>query len=410
MAAPHSKYFAPNYTLIINGKVMGPEFMKMVDSATFEDESELMSSLKFKIRYKANTRSGVSDDIMNTKIIGPGNNVVLRGGYGNDIVDIGAGYITNLEPDFSENSDPTISIVCYDNLYKMSKRKSASGEVFSKYKDSKIAYTLGEKHGFVVEITDSSSSFGIRQTHGVKIRTQKRGSSDLDFLKELAKLNSYDLYCKWDSKKKRYRLFFESPKDQTKEVMTFVYGRGDTPYDVESVNDIPTGKLLSFKPTLTIGNQFTKYEVHSWDKKGGKKITHSITMDEYMNGQEDLKFGGVKADGLLKSKSTTTSGAGVTKKAFGTSTEVVSTRVFGDEEEAQKYLMNHMHNLAKDFITGSCRVSGNQYIRSRQVHKFDGLGAYFNGKYFIKKVSHTFNSSSYSCNLNVRKVLREIAQ
>ena len=224
----------------------------------------------------------------------------------------------------------------------------------------------------------------------------------------LAKSNSFDLYCKWDSTKKRYILFFEPPNDRTKEVMTFVYGKGDTPYNVINKNNKLIGKLLSFKPKLSISAHFTKYKVYSWDKTGTKKIAHTISMDEFMSGQEELKFTGIKSDGLLINKKAVTSGAGVTNKAFGEEIETVSTKTFNTEIDAKKYLEAHMMQIAKDFITGSCRLPGNQYLRSRQIHNFEGLGAFFNGKYFIKKITHTFDSNGYSSNLEVRKVLKEM--
>lgn len=410
MADPLSKYFAPNYYLVINGKVMDKNFMSLVTSAEFEDESELMSSLKFTLKFQRNVIGGIDDSILSYKFLSPGNNVILKGGYGNELKDIGAGFIVDLEPNYSENGDPTMTVICYDNLYKLSKRKAEKGEIFDKYRDSQIASILGERHGFIISISDSSSYSGIRRTKGINARVQKRGSTDLAFLKELAKQNSYDLYCKWDGKKKRYALFFEPPRDRTKEVITFIYGQGNTPFNVTNVNNVLTGKLLSFKPKLSITNQYTKYKVYSWDKKGNKKISYTMSMDEFMRGQDDLKFGGLKADGILKNKTAVTSGAGVTQKAFGTEVETISTRTFETEEQARKYLEEHMVKLAKDFITGSAKISGNQYIQSRQIHKFGGLGAYFDGKYFMKKVTHRFDSSGYNCTLDVRKVLKEITQ
>lgn len=405
---------APFYELIINGVIMNETFMRTVDNVTFEDESELISSLSFTIRYSRMVKNGVSNDLLNMKLISPGNLVVLKGGYGVDLVEMGAGYVTNLEPDFREGQDPIIKVVCYSQLQKLSKNKSEKGETFGVpgdvLRDSQIASIIGERNGFIIRQSDTSSFRGIRKTPNRRIpRIQKRGSSDLSLLKEMAKHSNYEIFDKWDGKKKRFTMYFEPSRDLTgTEVMTFIYGDGSTPTNAANINGKILQTLKSFKPVFSISSQFTKYKVFSWDKKTAKKISFTLDMDAFMGGQEDLKLGGTKADKLLKKKAAT-SGAGVQQKSFGNVTEIISTRTFEDEASAKEYLINHMKKIAKDFITGSGTINGNQYLQSRQVHKFDGLGAFFNGNYFFKKVTHTFNSSGYNVGLDVRKVVKENA-
>jgi len=399
--------YAPYYELIIGGAKMDDNFMKLVSEVSFEDEALMISSLKFKVKYRRNIKGGTSDDILNMKALSPGNLVILRGGYGSDIKDIGAGYIMDLDPDFSDNADPTVSVTCYDQLQKLSLRKSEKGEVFKNFRDSQICSILGERNGFYIRIADASTWFGIRKTTGKKVRTIKRGASDLDMLKELAKLNSFDLYCKWMPEKKRFNLFFEPPKDRTKQVVKYVYGSGDVPVVPQDFNGEVIGKLVSFNPKFSVTTQFTRYKVFSWDKKAARKISYTLSMDEFMAGQEDLKIGGNKSDTLLK-KNAATSGAGVRKKAFGEVTEIIGKRLFTSEADAKNYLIMHMKKMAKDFIKGSGKAAGNQYLQSRQVHEFEGLGAMFSGKYFMDKVTHKFSPSGYNCTFNARRVLREL--
>lgn len=404
---PDYDKYAPYSELIINGSKMDSNFMSLIDEIRFEDESDLSSSLIFKMRYRQIKKDGINDDILSSKIISPGNLVILRGGYGNNIRDIGAGYITDITPDFTDNGEPTIEIVCYDLLQRLSVHKSDKGETFENFRDSQIASIIGERNGFSISLTDAASFAGIRKTKEKLTRTQKRGMSDLDFLKELAKLNSYDLYCKWDGKRKRFGLFFEPPKDRTKEVIRYVYGDGSIPHEVKNLNGELVGTLKSFKPTFSITSQFTKYKVYAWNAQGSRQIAHTIDMSEYIAGQVDLKFAGRNADELL-TKNVVTSGAGVRKKAFGEVVEVVSTKIFKTESEAKTYLIMHMKKMVKDLLNGSAAVRGNEILQSRQIHKFDGLGAFFNGKYFISKVTHTFNTNGYDCQLQVRRALKEL--
>jgi len=401
--------YAPNFELIIGGAKMDSNFMKLISEVTFEDESLYISSLTFTMRFRQEVIGGTKSSIMDMKVLSPGNLVVLRGGYGTDLNDIGAGYITDLEPNFSDTEEPTIKVTCLDQLHKTTLNKTEKGESYEGLRDSQVVSTIGERNGFLINKSDASTFFGIRLTQkNPKRGIQKRGTADFDYLKELAKLNTYDLYCKWDGKKKRFGLFFEPPKDRTKEVFEYVYGDGTVPQTPTSIGGVIKGALLSFKPTFSVTSQFTEYKVISWDRKATKKIEFSLTMDEFMGGQSKLKMGGFSADDLLKNKTAVTSGAGVRKEAFGKSIEIVSTRTFPNEQEAKKYLTNHMKNLAKDWITGNGRVLGNQYLQSRQVHKFSGLGAFFDGKYFFKKVTHKFSPEGYFCEFDVRKVLKEL--
>jgi len=404
--AIQSDPYAPNFTLNIQGVEPGERFLKAITEAKFEDESDRISSLRFTMNYRRLYEGGFNADLISSKFFSPGNLVVLRGGYGNDIRDIGAGYITELDPNFPDQGEPNISVTCFDQLHKLSLNKTEKGETFKDLRDSQIASTIGERNGFKISMNDPTSFAGIRRTlGGTKTRVQKRGQSDLDFLKELAKLNAYELFCKWDDKGKRFLLFFEPPKDRTKPVFTYMYDM-NVPYNVSKHKNEFIATLNSFKPKISIAAQYTKYKVFSFDRKTGKKIAHTLTMDEFMQGQEDLKLGGLKSDELLK-KNAATSGAGVRQKAFGDVTEIVGDKNFASEQEAKEYLRNHMRKIARDFITGTGKIIGNQYMQSRQVNKFGNLGAFFDGNYFMKKVVHVFNDAGYKGSLTVRKTIKE---
>lgn len=406
MGKSNSDPYAPNWEILINGAKMGDDFLNLIDDVTVEDNAEFISSLSFKVRYQKNVIGGISNDFRDMKFISPGNLVVIKAGYGKDLQDIGAGYIVDLEPDYPENGDPTFSVTCYDQLHKLSNNKSEKGETFKGFRDSQITSIIGERNGFYIRLSDKSTWSGIRKSKFKKTRVQKRGSSDLDFVKELAKLNSFDLYNKWDAKKKRFVLFFEPPKDRTKEMVTYTYGDGDSPVVMAEKDGKLSAKLYSFKPTFSISSQFTEYKVFAHDRKSEKKIEYTLSMDEFMGGQEDLKLGGSRAENLLK-KNSATSGAGVRDKAMGKNVEVISKKLFNNEIEAKEYLTAHMKKLAKDFITGNGTMSGNQYLASRQVISIDGVGAFFDGKYFIKKVTHKITKSDYKTSIEVRKTIRE---
>jgi len=398
--------FAPRFKLTVNGAELSDRLHSLIRKVEFEDESEFASSMSYQLSYRQDKIGGTDEGILYSKLISPGNLIVLKGGYGTDLVDIGAAFVTDLEPDFSANGEPVLNIIGYDRLHLLSLRKSEKGEKFEKYRDSQIASILGERNGFAISTTDSDSYAGIRKTKEIKVRQQKRGSSDLDFLKELAKFNAYDLYCKWNKDQKRFSLFFEPSKDRTKEVMTFKYNDDNAPFNVQNVNGKLLAKLLSFKPRMSVLNQFTKYKVFAWDRKMERKISYTMSMDEFLPELGNIKLGGVDAGDDVDDKSTQ-SGATIRNQTFGEMVEIISTKDFENEKDAKDYLAMHMKKLAKDFINGSAEINGCQYLQSRQIHNFEGLGPYFSGKYFMKKVKHVFNDKGYKCKLDVRKAIKE---
>ena len=400
--------YAPYYELIINGATMNADFMKLVKGASAEDEAQFGSAVKFNLRYTQNYIGGVSTDLMSLKVLSPGNLVVLRGGYGSDLKELGAGYITDLKPDYSESAEPSVEVVCYDRLQGMSMNKSAKGEAWSKIRDSQVAVAIAQRNGLYAVEVDSATAWGVRKTPMNKLRgIQKRGISDLDYLKELAKLNSYDLYCRWHDKSKQFVLYFEPPTDRTKEVFEFVYGDGSVPMNLTENNGKAKAALLSFKPEFSLTSQFTKYQVHSWNRDAMRAIDYTLSMDEFLKMKDDIKFSGLKADQRHK-KTDDTSGADWRQKAFGETIEIISTKSFPTEREAKEYLIRHMKSTVRDFIKGTGKVTGCQYLQSRQVHRLSNLGAFFDGKYFMNRVTHKFDDSGYVCDLDVRKVMKEL--
>jgi len=402
--------FAPNCVLLINDIELEERLMNCISDITFEDESDGASSLTFNVSYQMNIIGGISTDILRSKIFSPGNKVVLRGGYGIDVLDIGAGYIAEIEPNFSEDAPPSFRVVCYDKLHTLSLMKSETGRSWiSSWRDSQIATFIGSEAGFVISQTESASLEGIRKTrsrYGEQPRVQKRGESHYSFLRSLADQNGFELACRWDGKASKFRLYFEPAKDQTKPLFIFEYGSNST-YPVSTVDTGElVGSLLSFTPRFSITSQFTKYRAYSVNPQG-EEIAHTMTLDEFVE-KRDAKFGGLFAEELTPfMKGSTGGGADTMTNAFGEVIEVVSTKIFDNRQQANEYLKMHMRKLARDFLSGPASIKGNQYIQSRQVHEFRGLGPLFDGKYYVKTAKHNFTDSGYSTTIDVRKTTPE---
>lgn len=402
--------FAPNCVLVVNDMELDDALMTQISDITYEDEGDGSSSLSFSVSYQSNVLGGISTDLLNTKVFSPGNLIALRGGYGTELQDIGAGYVTDIEPNFHADQSPTFRVVCYDQLHRLSLEKSETGRSWiSTWRDSQIATFVGSESGFIIAQTDTASVAGVRKTrsrYGEQPRIQKRGEANYSFMRELADQNGFELCCKWDGKAKKFRLFFEPPRDQLAPVFIFEYGTNIPYHMAPDENGVYVGTLTSFQPRFSVTSQFTKYRAYSTNPQG-QPIAHTMTLDEFID-EKDTKLGGIFADTLIQlSSGKTIGGAESTQNAFGEILDIISTKVFDNRQQANEYLKIHMRKLARDFMSGPAVIKGNQFIQSRQVHEFRGLGPLFDGKYYVKSCKHQFNRDGYETTMEVRKTTPE---
>lgn len=402
--------YAPNFILLINDVPLSDDIMRFIPSAKFEHESDNISSIIFDVSYQVNAIGGISNTILYDKLFSPGNKVVIRGGYGDNIIDMGGGYIREIEPSFNENEAPTLKIICYDKLHNFTLYKSETGRSWpSNWRDSQIATYIGTEGGFLIDESESASLFGIRKTRnrdGEPPRIQKRGESNYDFLRSLADLNGFEMSCTYDPKVKKFRLFFEPHRDQSSPLITFEYGTaGDYQVTIDSLG-AAKGTLLSFKPKFSITSQFTKYRAYSVDENG-QEIAHTMTLGDFIDEeQESIKAGGLFVEELLKAKSARSS-ANVQQNVSGELIEVVSTKIFSSRKQANEYLKLHMRQLSRNYVTGTAEVKGNQLLQARQVHNLTGLGPFFDGKYYIRKATHDFSPDGFKTSIEVSKITSE---
>lgn len=404
--------YAPNYVLLVNdGIALSDTMMRMVKSVKFEDESNCIGSIVFSLVYQLNVVGGLSNSILYNKLFVPGNKITLRGGYGNELIDIGAGFIREIEPSFNEDSPPELKIICYDRLHNLTLTKSVTGRYWpSSWRDSQIATFIGSEGGFTIEKTNTASLTGIRKTrqrNGEAPRIQKVGESNYDFLKSLADQNGFELSCGYDDKSKKFRLFFEPHRDMSKPIFNFEYGNPSTyQVTIDPNTGNPVGTLISFMPKFSITTQFTKFMAQYTDDNG-QPVVATMTLGDFIDTDEhSIKLGGLFTEELLKAKRTKSS-ASIQKTAYGELVEMVSTKIFPNKRMANEYLKMHMRQLVRDYVTGVAKVKGNQYIRSRQTHYFSGLGPFFDGIYYVKRATHVFSPEGYDVEMEVSKVTEE---
>jgi phage protein D len=141
--------------------------------------------------------------------------------------------------------------------------------------------------------------------------------------------------------------------------------------------------LTEFKPTLTTANQVKSVTVNGWDRAKKKAITVKVSLDDKeMNVNKDLHE-------LLN--------------VCDPREEIVVDKPVHSEKEAKKLATAILKDRHKEMVKASGTTVGLPDLRAgRKVH-IEGLGARFNGTYFVTDTTHTLNDSGYVTQFNARR-------
>lgn len=405
--------FAPNYKLIVRGGVgaqpfeLTDEVTKYIDSIEFEDNSDQFSRFTIEFKNQAdNAGGGAILSLLDSKLLAEGHIIEFQFGYGRSLRTIGAGIITKKTPDFPEDGFPSFTIEGFDLLFRATRRRPKGGVSYKGFRDSQIASIIGERNGFDIRINDPRSFAGIRYTPGVFDRTQKKGISDYEFLKKVADINGYEVFSRFDTDRKKFALFFQPPSTANwKEVFVFAYNAGDLDY---------AHKLLALQPTLDAGDQSTDFELFFIKDKAARgtkfNFINQLTVDESRKIKEaqERRFTGGNAGPQGGKQLPENDGLRYAFKAFGRSFKFPPHKRFKTEFEARRAVEEFIKRQKENFITARGKIIGNEAIQSRQVHRFEGLGEQFSGKYFFTQVVHRMSKSDgYQCEFTCRKLIED---
>lgn len=406
--------WAPNFELIIHGGpgshpfAVSDKIKKFIDTVEFEDNADQFDKLTINFSAQVDDFGGGEiNSLIDSRLFAEGHVIEVQMGYGNSLFTVGAAIIVKVDPDFPDSGPPTLVITGYDLLYRASRRVPRGGVSYAKFRDSQIASIIGSRNGFDIDTKDPSSFSGIRKVPGVNDRVQKRGTNDYVFLKKVAEINGFDLFSKFDAKRKKFALFFQPPPTKNnREVYTFVYNQGDLGY-----NDT----LLSFKPNLDASDQATDFEVFVLQNKETSSTTHKpierLTVEENNKfaAGKDRRFTGGNIGTNGGKKTANSDGISVAFKAFGRSFAFPPHRRFKSEADANKAIKEFIKRQKENFITGEGKLIGKEVIQSRQIHKLEGISEQFSGKYFFTQVKHTMSrSDGYKTTFASRKVIEDL--
>ena len=412
----------PNYELAVNNRQVPAGLKRLIQSVEYESVDGVADQLRMTVvdHFDDEGRLIVRD----SKIFQTGNLISVFMGYGPNLTHIGGVVIRKLRMSYPQTGNPTITVIGYTRDTEMAdhapeapeeQRENAttgattrprrkSGEVQGRrFKEAKYSDAVRQRAGGYNMVRDVDET-----PEESKDFIQKAGLSDYDFVKGMANITGYYFWVDADENGE-WTLHFKNPDTvppaelgQTK-TYNFKWNEGDF------------STILNFEPELAIQGQTNKLKVILKDPKSG--AVRSVDVSETVqSGPEVISDSGggrftldssqtakVK-DQKLETEFTT---PGAIKLLIGDfSFQVKTNRTFATEDEVAVWAREWFENARNNFILARVLLPGVESLRARQVHKLSGLGIALSGDYFFNMVRHKMDGNGYTCDCQVRKLIK----
>jgi Bacteriophage probable baseplate hub protein len=288
------------------------------------------------------------------KLFAIGADVRISLGTIDDLHPVMTGEITSLEPTFSADEPPTLTVRGYDHRHRLA--RSQKTRTFSKMKDSAIASQVARAAGLRSQVQDTKIALEYVVQHN---------QTDLEFLRKRARLIGYEIYVRDKV------LYFQPPQHAKPPAATLRIGE----------------EIIEFTPRLQTLNQVADVSVRGWDMT--KK---QVLVGRASTGQEATLMGGK------------TSGPARTKRAFGKADAISVDVPVPSKAQADGMAVHRFNELALTFIQGEVECAGDPELQAGKVVSIQGAGDTFSGAYYITSVTHSVTpGEGYRTRLEVRR-------
>lgn len=395
----HRGFYVPQVEIRIEGVGLPQSVLRDVSQVTYHDNIKEIDGFEITVNnWDATTRSfkyvgsesaadlkGSTDESARYRLFDPCNKEVeVRFGYLGDTRLMVRGSFTTLEPNFPSSGGPTLAVRGLNALHKL--RRKQYSDKWNNKKDSEIAKDIGTKvdkdlgknhKRFPMPVVISDEA--LHKEIAIPFVAQTN-QYDIDFLLLRAKRLGYivairegDLKAKQAALKQTHLYF--GPSD------------GRTPGAALPVYKLAWGaSLIDFKPTLTTANQIKSVTVNGWDRTKKKAIVVKVGLDDKeLNVNQDMHE-------LLNS--------------CDPREEIVVDKPVQNEAEAKKVATGILKDRFKEMVKAAVTCIGLPELRAGVKVEIAGLGARFNGTYFVTDTNHTYSDSGYITKFNAR---REVA-
>ena len=351
------RYYAPRFSVLVDDQELSAEATHMVKSVEVVHEQDAASSFSIDVQDEyLNGRFRWLDRGSGTQgLFDFGNHVVISLGYANRLERMCDGLVQRISASYSEGLAPSFSVSGSDTAFDIMSEPRES-ETFRDMTDSDIVARVAGVAGLRAE-TDPT-----RTVHPV--RTKQSGQSYLQYLRDLARATGFEFSFAGQS------LVFTAPRRSEQADMKLSWGHD----------------LLSFQPQIDTTKQLSEVVVRAWDP-----VNHRLIEERAMAGEEPPQEPGRQF------------GSEIARDKKRSAKRVISDRPVRSPQEAKQMAESELARASDRLVTGSGETVGLLELRPAMCLELDGLGAWFNGKYRIIKVTHTISDSGYRSRFEARR-------
>jgi len=281
-----------------------------------------------------------------------GGQVDIALGYVDDLHPVLTAEITSLEPAFTADEPPMLTVHGYDYRHRLARGRKT--RTFRSMKNSQIVMQLARDAGLAVRATD---------TQAVLPHVFQCNQSDWDFLQERASLSGCQAYVRGKT------LHFEPAQHAGAPAVTLSVGQD----------------ITEFTPRMSALGQLDEVTVRGWDMKRKAAIVGSA------------RAGGPQMGGKA-------SGSAAASRPFRRASAAGLGLPVGSTAEADRAAAGAFVEMALSYIQGDVVCPGLPQLRAGTVVAVEGAGRTFSGRYYVASVTHTVSpEQGYRTTLAVQR-------
>lgn len=278
----------------------------------------------------------------------PGSEISITAGYDGSNVNIFSGIITRQAIRVANGTGPMLDIECKDKAVKMTVGRKSS--VASNIKDSDFMTTLiGNASGVTATVTATQTELPELVQYYV---------TDWDFMLARAEVNGMVV----STINNTVKVF--DPTAETTSSATYTYGVD----------------ILAFDGEINSTTQFSQVTASAWDYQNQQLVQAQATNN-------------VAGPGNLSSKTLSS--------VIGLSTFELQTSAAEASSELTTWAKAQMLKSELSKITGTLKVQGSCGVALANYLTLAGLGARFDGDYFVSKVQHEISDGNWITELQL---------
>jgi phage protein D len=343
----------PDFDIEINGSPLPRESKVHVMEVKVDDDVSLPGMFTMVLTASDDQQEEIPwiDD---EDLFAIGNPVVVKMGYRDDLEMLISAEITGLEPEFTFDRLPSLTVRGYDLSHRLLRGRKT--RTFIQQKDSDIASQIAGDAGLTGQVEDS------QVVHDYVFQANQ---TDMAFLQHRARRIRYEMVVVEKD------LFFQPVSNADSEIMTLTL----------------SDDLLEFYPRMSSVSQVSEVSVRGWNPADKQEI-----VGQAGSGDEVSTMGGQN------------SGADIVADSFGTAAGILTDDPVMTQAEADQIAKARFNHALLELINGEGICLGRTDLRSGKIVNIDGVGSRFSGSYYVVSAVHHYTiTDGYYTHFTVRR-------